>query len=152
MGKQYLLLLVLGCMLYSCQSNALMDTNQTVVNKKWHYTNTSKAEFEITDTTKTYNVNFKLRINTDYRYSNLYVIAKLKDSVQIKKVRYQFKVAKPDGQWLGKGSGDLYTYVFPMLKSHRFKYTGKYTLEIEQNMRDNPLMGVSEVGILITQN
>ena len=138
------------CLLFafsSCNFDTVVDTNQSIEDNQWLYANAAKAEFEIKDTTKPYQVNFKLRINTEYRYSNLYVLATMKDAKSRKRIRYQFKVAKEDGAWLGKGSGDLYTYSFPMLKNHRFADTGKYSIEIEQNMRDNPLVGVSDVGI-----
>ena len=142
--------IVFFCLMFVCSScnfNAVVDTNQSVEDNQWLYANAAKAEFEITDVTKPYQVNFKLRINTEYRYSNLFVLATFKDAKGRKRTRYQFKLAKTDGQWLGKGSGDLYTYVFPLLKNHRFADTGKYSVEIEQNMRDNPLLGISDVGI-----
>lgn len=132
---------------YSCNFNTVVDTNQSIEDNQWLYANAAKADFEIDDATKPYEVSFKLRINGEYRYSNLFVMATFKDAKQRKKVRYQFKLAKADGQWLGKGSGDLYTYTFPLLKNHRFADTGKYHIEIEQNMRDNPLLGISDVGI-----
>ncbi len=131
----------------SCNFNSVVDTNQSIEDNQWLYANAAKAEFEITDVTKPYQVNFKLRINTDYRYANLFVLTTFKNAKSRKKVRYQFKLAKGDGQWLGKGSGDLYSYSFPLLKNHRFADTGKYSIEIEQNMRDNPLVGISDVGI-----
>lgn len=138
------------CLLFifsSCNFNAVVDTNQSIENNQWLYTNPAKADFEIKDVAKSYQVNFKLRINTDYRYSNLFVLATFKDAKSRKRTRYQFKLAKEDGAWLGKGSGDLYTYTFPLLKNHRFADTGKYHIEIEQNMRDNPLLGISDIGI-----
>lgn len=131
----------------SCNFNAVVDTNQSIEDSRWLYANATKADFEIKDISKAYQVNFKLRINTEYRYSNLFVLATFKDTKSRKKIRYQFKLAKEDGQWLGKGSGDLYTYSFPLLRNHRFTDTGKYSIEVEQNMRDNPLLGISDVGI-----
>lgn len=138
------------CLLFvlsSCNFNTVVDTNNSVEDNRWLYANAAKADFEITDVSKPYQVRFKLRINTEYRYSNLFVIATFKDAKQRKRVRYQFKLAKEDGTWLGKGSGDLYTYAFPLLKNHRFADKGKYSISIEQNMRDNPLLGISDVGI-----
>jgi len=149
--KQLSFVLVLFT-LFGCNFNAVIDTNQSIAENQWLYANTTKAEFDITDVSKPYRVNFKLRINTEYRYSNLYVLATLKDAKRRKKVRYQFKLAKEDGQWLGKGSGDLYTYTFPLLKNHHFADTGKYSIEIEQNMRDNPLLGVSDIGIEVIKD
>lgn len=149
-AKRKLQLISLACLLFtfsSCNFNTVVDTNQSLEDNQWLYANVAKADFEIKDATKPYQVNFKLRINTEYRYSNLFVLATLKDAKTRKRTRYQFKLAKEDGTWLGKGSGDLYTYSFPLLKNHRFADTGKYSIEIEQNMRDNPLVGISDVGI-----
>ncbi len=152
MAKKYLFFLVISCLFFGCNFNSIIDSNQTVEGNKWMYANMAKAEFEIADTTKAYDISFKLRINSDYRYSNIFVISSFKDSTHLKKVRHQFKLANPDGQWLGKGSGDLYTYIFPLLKKHTFTKAGKYSLAVEQNMRDNPLVGVSDIGVLITKN
>lgn len=148
--RKWLQLVAFFCLLFACSScnfDTVVDTNQSIEDNQWLYANAAKAEFEIKDTTKPYQVNFKLRINTDYRYANLFVLTTFKDSKKRKRIRYQFKLAKEDGQWLGNGSGDLYTYTFPLLKNHRFADTGKYEIEVEQNMRDNPLVGVSDVGI-----
>lgn len=142
--------IVVFCLLFalsSCNFNTVVDTNQSLESNQWLYTNPAKADFEITDIIKPYQINFKLRINSEYRYSNLFVLATFKDAKKRKRLRYQFKLAKEDGTWLGKGSGDLYTFSFPLLKNHRFADTGKYHIEIEQNMRDNPLIGISDVGI-----
>lgn len=138
----FMLLSVMGC-----NFNTVIDTNQSVEDNKWLYANPTNATFEINDISKRYDVNFKLRISNEYRYANLYVLATFKQPKSTKKVRYQFKLAKADGQWMGKGSGDLYTYSFPLLKNQLFADTGKYSIEIEQNMRDNPLLGVSDIGI-----
>lgn len=138
--------------IFGCNFNTVIDTNQGVEDNQWLYANTAKADFKITDATKPYQLNFKLRINSEYRYANMYVLATFRDAKGRKRLRYQFKLAKEDGQWLGKGSGDLYSYTFPLLRNHRFPDTGKYSIEIEQNMRDNPLRGVSDVGIEVIKD
>ena len=152
MIKRYLYFLIVASLFFGCNFSSVIDTNQSVEGNKWLYTNAAKAEFEITDITSTYNANFKLRISSEYRYANLFVVTTFKDSTRLKKVRYQFKLAKADGQWLGKGSGNLYTYVFPILKKHNFPKAGKYSIEIEQNMRENPLLGISDIGIVVAKN
>ena len=72
------------------------------------------------------------------------------DSVN-KSTRYEFKLAKKDGEWLGKGSGDIFTFNFPLLTNFRFAKPGKYEIEITQNMRDNPLVGISDIGITVSK-
>jgi gliding motility-associated lipoprotein GldH len=132
-----------------CTDNHLVDTNVTVAENNWAYAKSIKASMEIKDATKPYNVRFRLRHTATYRYSNLYIVMHLKGNGLNKHTRYQLKLAKPNGEWLGKGSGDIYSHNFPLLTSYYFPKPGKYEIEIEQNMRDNPLVGVSDVGIWI---
>jgi gliding motility-associated lipoprotein GldH len=63
--------------------------------------------------------------------------------------RYEVKLANPDGQWLGQGSGNLYSYQVPILTDYKFPEKGTYSFEIEQNMRDNPLREVTDVGMRV---
>jgi gliding motility-associated lipoprotein GldH len=136
-------------LLQGCANNNLIDINMDLPENNWVYAKSLKSSFEIKEVNQAYQVYFKLRHTAAYRYSNLYVLVHLKGPGIDKHTRYQFKVAKLNGEWLGKGSGDIYTYNFPLLTDFRFASAGKYTLEIEQNMRDNPLVGVSDVGITV---
>jgi gliding motility-associated lipoprotein GldH len=65
--------------------------------------------------------------------------------------RFQYKLAEVDGQWTGSGSGNLFTTVAPMITGYKFPNKGKYLLEIEQNMRDNPLHEITDAGIKISK-
>ncbi len=151
MTKNKLIIPVLAMlfMLASCSNSNLVDTNEAIADNSWTYAKNAKASFEIKDANQLYQVRFKLRHTADYRYSNLFVVMRLKGDSLYKSVRYQFKLAKADGEWLGKGSGDIFTYSFPLLKDYRFAKPGKYEIFIEQNMRDNPLTGISDVGITV---
>ena len=147
--KYILPVLAILFMVTSCANNNLVDTNDAVAANSWTYAKSAKASVEIKDTNQAYNIYFKLRHTADYRYANLFVLAYLKGNGLNKKTRYEFKLAKADGEWLGKGSGDIYANNFVLLKNYRFAKPGKYNLEIEQNMRDNPLIGVSDIGITV---
>lgn len=147
--KLILSLFALALLLQSCGNKYLVDQNMEVADNNWTYAQSLKVPVEVKDVNQAYNIYFKLRHTTAYRYSNLYVVAHLKGPGSNKHTRYQFKVANLNGQWLGKGSGDIYTYTFPLLTDYRFAQPGKYEIEIEQNMRDNPLIGISDVGISV---
>ena len=149
--KHFLFLLTLILIASSCTNKNLVDTNEAVAENNWTYAKSAKATVEIKDATKAYEVYFKLRHTSDYRYSNLFVLAHLKGNGLKKNTRYQFKLAQADGTWLGKGSGDIYTHNFTLLSDFRFPKAGKYEIEIEQNMRDNPLIGISDIGITVKQ-
>ncbi|RZJ79995.1 MAG: gliding motility lipoprotein GldH [Flavobacterium sp.] len=147
--KCFLPFVAMLLMLASCETNNLIDTNESVADNNWTYAKSAKAVVEIKDVNQSYNIYFKLRHTADYRYANLFVLANVKGNGLKKSTRYQFKLAKADGEWLGKGSGDIYTNNFSLLTNYRFAKPGKYEIEIEQNMRDNPLVGISDLGIIV---
>ena len=64
----------------------------------------------------------------------------------------EFKLAEADGKWLGSGLGDIYSNQMKMMQSLKFPRKGVYSFTIEQNMRDNPLVGIEDVGVKIVRN
>lgn len=141
---------ILLLLLFSrCTSNTVVDLNVGVPENNWLYSNSAKAVFEIKDPSVVYNLSFKIRNTNDYRYANLYVLMHLKGPSLSKNTRFQFQLANKNGQWTGKGSGDLFSNSFPLLRRFHFPAAGKYEIEIEQNMRDNPLLGISDIGLVL---
>lgn len=146
----FLNILLLG--MFGCQTDNLIDTNQEMPERNWSYVNKLKADVEIKDQSKAYNLRFKLRHTADYRYSNIFILMHISGPDQPKTTRrYEYKLAEPDGQWLGNGSGNLYDYSLPLLSDFHFPKAGNYTIEVEQNMRDNPLKEISDAGITVLE-
>lgn len=134
-----------------CNTNNLIDTNVELVHRNWSYVDKVKATVEIKDPAKAFTLKFKLRHTADYRYANIFVLMHLSGPGFPKVTRrFEYRLAESDGQWLGKGSGNLYIYTLPLLTNYHFPKAGNYTIELEQNMRDNPLKEVSDVGIIVT--
>lgn len=129
---------------------AVIDQNTQIINNNWAYPNKVKYSVKIDDEHVAYNLYFNLRVTGDYKYANLFaVIRQTSPDKRISAVRYEFKLANPDGEWLGQGSGNLYSYQIPFRTNYMFPAKGIYTFQIEQNMRDNPLHEVSDVGLRI---
>jgi len=147
----FALLMGISLSLSGCSDkNAIVDQNTEVINNNWAYTNKIKVAVKVTDATVLYNVYLNLRVTADYKYSNLFVL--IRQIGPDKKVfgnRYEFKLADKDGEWLGDGSGNIYSYQVPFLTNYRFTAPGTYVFEVEQNMRDNPLREVSDVGLRV---
>jgi len=131
-----------------CTAN-VVDSNVEIPERKWTYRNHISVPFEIKENAKAYNIYFKLRHTAEYRYANIFVLVHFKDGKNKVTKRYQFKLAKNDGEWLGSGSGNVFNYTLPLLTNHYFSHKGKFEIEVEQNMRDNPLLEVSDVGLLV---
>jgi gliding motility-associated lipoprotein GldH len=145
-----LILFVIGVAASGCNTNNLVDVNVDMPKRNWSYVNTVKAVVVVKDNSKPYSVYFKLRHTADYRYSNVFVLLHIKDPLhKTQTKRYEYRLARADGQWLGSGSGNLFTYKFNLLTNYHFPEKGKYEFEIEQNMRDNPLKEVSDAGLTV---
>lgn len=145
----YLSVCLFAMAFYSCSDpGAVIDNNTALPNKVWPYNNRIGYSFKIDDVNAHYNLYINLRVTGDYKYSNMFVL--VSDAVKKNSVaRYELKLARPDGQWLGKGSGNLYSFRIPFKFNYKFPAAGTYYIRIEQNMRDNPLHNVSDVGLRV---
>ncbi len=139
-------LLAPGC----SDSKAVIDQNNPVPGHNWTYPNKFRYAVKIDDNTIPYNLYMNLRVTADYKYSNLFVLITQTgpDKKPIIK-RYELTLANKEGEWLGQGSGNLYSYQVPYKTNVRFTEKGTYQITIEQNMRDNPLREVSDVGLRV---
>jgi gliding motility-associated lipoprotein GldH len=128
---------------------AVFDQNIPIENHNWSYANSVKNTFKIDDASIPYNLYINLRVTGEYKYSNIFILIR-KSGPKLKGItRYEVKLANPFGEWLGQGSGNLYSYQVPFLTNFKFPEKGTYTFEMEQNMRDNPLHEVNDVGIRV---
>lgn len=149
------LLFIFSCIwISSCQDpDTVADINQVINNRNWSYVNKIRVPVTIEDESAAYNIYINLRHTADYKYSNIFLLVHSKSpDGKVVTERKEFKLAYPDGQWLGKGSGNMYSYQLPFYEKHRFPRKGKYLFEIEQNMRDNPLKEVTDVGLRVEKS
>jgi gliding motility-associated lipoprotein GldH len=129
---------------------AIIDQNTEIENQNWTYVNRVKFDVKVVDAGAAYNFFLNLRVTGDYKYSNIFVlVTESGPGAPAATKRYEFTLAAKDGQWLGEGSGNLYSYQLPFVSDYKFPAKGTYTFYIEQNMRDNPLRAVSDVGLRI---
>lgn len=137
--------------MYACKDqNTLVDTNQEIEKRTWTYIDRVKVPVTISDSAQPYNVYLNLRHTGDYKYSNIFILVhEISPEGKTITERKEVKLALPDGEWLGKGSGNLYSYQVLVKSKYRFAKKGNYVFQLEQNMRDNPLREVSDVGIRI---
>ncbi|GAB2988044.1 hypothetical protein GCM10027049_30490 [Mucilaginibacter puniceus] len=150
--KRLIFLMIMGAVLATgCSDpNAVIDQNVVIANNNWSYVNKIRNKVTITDETIPYNLYMNLRVTADYKYANLFVLIKqVNPDKKASTTRYEFKLANADGEWLGDGSGSIYSYQMPFKKDYKFPTKGVYTFEIEQNMRDNPLREVTDVGMRV---
>ena len=138
--------------LSACDSNRVYEQNIDITNNNWRIGDTKEFRFQITDTTKTYQVYFNIRNALFYEYYNLYVSATLLDPDGQKmhtRLHEMYLMDKKTGEPLGKGAGDIFDHSVLALKKQEFKKPGIYTIKLTQYMRKNPLPGIMAVGIKV---
>lgn len=120
----------------------------------WSIDSTQSFTFTITDVSKSYDFYYLIRNATAYPFYNLYISRSLTDStgtVMSKSMEELILFDAKTGKPLGSGLGDIFDHKFKIksLSNYRFKGAGEYTFSIEQNMRQDPLVGVMSVGVSI---
>ncbi|QJD95818.1 gliding motility lipoprotein GldH [Mucilaginibacter robiniae] len=145
------LLSTLSSLVGCTDPKAVLDESAEIANNNWQYGNKLKFDVPVEDANTEYNLYFNLRVTADYKYSNIFVILYESGTTftKPKATRFEFKLASSSGEWLGKGSGSMYSYQIPFKTQYRFPAKGKYHFELEQNMRDNPLHAISDVGLRV---
>lgn len=138
--------------LQGCIDNAITDNFVSVPNQHWTYAQPIKSAVEITQPNKKYNILINLRHSDAYKYANIWFKVTIIQPNKSKKTeRIEFTIANPDGAWLGTTSGSLFTYQLPYKQNYSFPHKGKYTILVEQNMRDNPLDGINDIGLRVEE-
>ncbi|WP_276360125.1 gliding motility lipoprotein GldH [Daejeonella sp. H1SJ63] len=146
-----MLIVFLAGILTSCgDSVTLVDSNFELDKRNWSYTEKVRVPLNIEEAGIPYNIYLNLRHTSDYKYSNIFLLIHITEPNGKKTTeRKEFKLALPDGEWLGSGSGNMYSYQLMIKENYKFPVKGKYMIELEQNMRDNPLNHVTDAGIRV---
>jgi gliding motility-associated lipoprotein GldH len=142
-------------LLASCDSNRVYEDNVEFKDRTWKISEPAQLEFDISDTTKRYNLYMDVRNSLDYPYSRLFVNYNLIDPTgaevskkMITEYLFDQKSGKPNGN---SGLGDVYDHQFLFLEKHSFSKLGKYKVKFEQFMRQDTLHGVLAVGLRVEQ-
>lgn len=136
----------------SCTDSAYFEQNKAIESRAWEYNEIPEFAVRIDDSTARYDLFINLRHSGGYDFSNMYVLLHQKGSKLLDTAyRKEIPLAELDGRWLGKSAGALYEVQYLAHQNFVFPDTGVYTFGIEQNMRQNPLMDVADVGIKLVK-
>lgn len=134
----------------SCYRGDAYEKYQSIPNMEWEQDSLVTFDVHIEDNKTPYDIDVFVRHGSSYTYSNFYFLlqqqgAGLKDSAQ----RFEVKLAELDGRWLGQSAGNLYEVAIPVKEKFVFPDTGTYRFVIEQNMRENPIAHISDIGLKV---
>lgn len=144
--------LLSGLLFVSCYNpeHVVADEMKALSSKGWHWNEVQTIQAKLDDTAIQYNMVLKLRVTGGYRYANLYLLFHVKGPDGKTETRqYNFNLQDKSGRWYGKGSGELMAFEIPVNAALRAKKAGTYQIGIQQNMRDEVLAHVTDVGLRI---
>ena len=153
-----LLIYIITIIFFGCNKN-IVYSNFINLGKSWSLN--KKATFKIYNTffedEKSYNLYIYLRNNNEYQYSNIFLIATIKDSLNIiEKDTLEYAMANSEGKWLGKGFSSLKESKLLWKKNYSFPPINEIIFELEQVIRkngnqfpDKDLKGIVDIGLSI---
>lgn len=143
-------------LLMACDEKRVFDQYESLPGQ-WH--RDSLVSFSVTapDTINSYNLFLNVRNNSDYRYSNLFLITNMNfPNGKVISDTLEYEMAAPSGDWLGTGFGELKESKLWYKEDIRFTEAGEYVIDIQHAMRQSgetegieELEGITDVGFRI---
>ncbi len=139
--------------LAACMPAPHYEKSEAIPANAWNYNFRPVFTFDIKDSNASYRPYFIIRHTQAYPYNNLWMWLYIKapgDTVA-KKARINVVLSEPSGKWLGRGMSEIYEQRMPieLADSINLSKPGTWSIQLEQNMRLNPLPEILHVGIRV---
>ena len=152
MIRQYLIVISIFLTLFSCDEKATYSSINPIPEAAWYYNNVVEFLVDITDTTQVYDIYLNVNHAKSYEFRNAYILVHTTfPSGKKLEQRLRLDLAEKSGKWRGNCNRIECLAEFPIQLSAYFNEIGIHTFAIEQNMRKNPLNGISDVGLKLYQ-
>jgi gliding motility-associated lipoprotein GldH len=143
------ILLLLLTVTVSCDQSMVYDEYIRTSQGMWRWQDAWEFRVEMTDTLSMHNIYVQVRHTVEYPMSNLYMFVHVKGPTgQHRKDTVNMILAAPNGEWTGRGTGNLRELQLLYRKQTQFRIPGTYVFTLEQAMR-NPELPVTDLGIRI---
>ena len=145
---RFSILLIVLISIVSCDKSVYYDHNETIEKEEWRTDHILKYEIDIKDTMDVFNMFIHVRNQIDYAYCNLFLFVNTTfPNGQMAKDTLECLLADQSGKWYGKGRGNYRDSKILFKPQLRFPLIGIYYIDIQQAMREEPLKGISNIGI-----
>lgn len=152
--RSVFILLIAVITLIACDDRTVQTQQFIFPSLGWPIKDAVAFDIKAPDTINTYNLFINMRNNQEYGYDNLWIVSELRyPQGKVVTDTLQYKMAQPDGTFLGKPSGGVYENKLWGQEGLRFRESGNYKLLLRQVMRKNNqvngidnLAGVLDVG------
>jgi len=150
---------LMALLLIGCGSDMVVGDMRTM-DGSWDKNQIVEFTLPELDSLQAYDIFLHLRNTEEYPYNNLFVIASIEfPHGRTIKDTLEYRMAQPDGTWLGTGIGSVKESKLWYKEGVRFFEPGSYRLRIEHAMRNNgdvqgvnSLPGITELGYSIMKS
>lgn len=155
MSVRYIIVGLLGMLLYSCQGSPLLSGYSHVDREAWYREDTAVISMngEWMDENVSPNggtLMVGVRYTDAYRYKKISLLVELQDEeATIARDTVHFNLFDPNGHVVGRGLG-YHDAMQPAIKLKALKGKGPYKVRITHLMRQNPVQGITEVSCFST--
>jgi gliding motility-associated lipoprotein GldH len=142
-------------------SIAFQSCNKDVIYRKciplpgniWEIKNPLNFDVPVSDTVNNYNIYITLRNSDNYDFNNLYLFIDIISPSKIsERDTMECILANSNGQWLGRGLGDIWDNKILFKQNVKFRKAGLYEFIITQAMRVDSLPMIMDAGISIEKS
>lgn len=147
--NKYFFLLLLALAAASCQTIDIYEKTIAFKTHSWKSGERPSFTFEINDTTSLYNIFLVLRHEDAYNYNNIWINLAVKGPGSTDTIRREFILGNNKQGWLGSGMDDVFEHRIVFNDQPTPLHKGTYTFTLQQDMREDPLEHVMNVGIRV---
>ena len=135
----------------SCSHREIFFEYHSFANAEWNRYDPVVFNVKIEDNSQPYDISLSLRNNDAYPFSNIWLFIDYKTPDGNSRTdTIGAELADVYGKWYGKGLS-LYSLSIPYETSILLPDTGVYVYSIRQGMRENPLKGISDIGLKVSK-
>jgi gliding motility-associated lipoprotein GldH len=150
--NKYFIVFFCGIAAISCGPKIVYEQSRDI-KQPWSYGQSLTYDFEITDTTKAYDLSLKVDHRSDFTYENMYVKVTtiFPDG---KKVDHplSLQLASPNGTWIGDCRGDFCSAKIFLASSAYYKHKGRYKINFEQFSRNDTIGGIKQMTLIVSES
>lgn len=146
-----LLILILSLCFTACTQLDEFEKNSIIPQNRWLYTFKPSFNFDIKDTSSSYNLYVVLRHTDTYRYNNIWLnVGTQSPGDTVRYQKFELQLGSDAKGWEGTGMDDIWELRKLITNGPvKFNKAGNYKFSVAHIMRENPLPNILSVGIRV---
>lgn len=133
--------------LNSCGDLPISSSTIEIDHNGWNSIDNASFDWDVIDLDLKYDAFIDIRHNSDYPYSNLYLFLDFTfPNGNQRRDTVACVLADERGRWFGSGIGDIIDHRVSFQENFEFPINGKYRLKVAHGMRQDPLVGITDIG------